>query len=80
MCAVASAPGRPASESGRLRQVAWGQGRATASGCRYYDLTLTIDGLNYRLCPAHPAAPGSTRPPHGGGSNRSISRRSTKRS
>jgi hypothetical protein len=45
---------------------------------KFYDLTLTAaDGLTYRFCPAHPAAPPSTRPPLGGGSDRSISRRST---
>jgi hypothetical protein len=46
---------------------------------KFYDLTLTVDGLNYRFCPAHPAAPGSTHPPLGGASKRSISRRSTNR-
>jgi len=44
---------------------------------KFYDLTLTVDGLNYRLCPAHPAGHGSTRPPIGVGSGRSLSRRST---
>jgi hypothetical protein len=45
---------------------------------KFYDLTLTVDdGLNYRFCPAHPPGHGPTRPPVGGGSGRSVSRRST---
>ena len=46
---------------------------------KFYDLTLTVDGLNYRFCPAHPAVHRPTRPPLGGGSGRSISRRPTNR-
>jgi hypothetical protein len=34
---------------------------------RFYDLTLTVDGLTYRFCPAHPPTPGHPHPTFGGG-------------
>jgi hypothetical protein len=43
---------------------------------KFYDLSLTIDGLNYRFCPAHAAGHGSNHPPSGGGR---TARRSTNR-
>ena len=32
-----------------------------------YDVALTVDGLTYRFCPAHPAPPGPPHHPPGGG-------------
>lgn len=45
---------------------------------KFYDLTLTAtDGLNYRLCPEHPAPPASTNPTLGGAGDLTVLRRST---
>lgn len=44
---------------------------------KFYDLTLTIDGLNYRFCPAHPPGHGMNPPPGGGGAH-PVRRRSTR--
>jgi hypothetical protein len=45
---------------------------------KFYDLTLTeADGLNYRLCPEHPATPASTHPTFGGAGDLAVLRRST---
>ena len=40
---------------------------------KFYDLTLTQDGMTYRYCPAHPANVGPTHHPLGGGDVHPIS-------
>jgi hypothetical protein len=65
-------------ENGWLNRLNNGRPRP-AVPFKFYGLTLTAaDGLTYQFCPAH-AVPASTRPPLGGGGNRSIARRSTNR-